>query len=113
MAEMVKRSEEWERLIRDQAASGMTVAKFCEASSRSVPSFYYWKRRLQLGSTARQEQAEKSAGLFRQVALTSVSAGQAVVRFPDGAELAFGCDPALIRAVVAQLIAGRDGTREI
>ena len=113
MAEMVKRSEEWERLIREQAASGMSVAKFCEISSVSVPAFYYWKRRLQLTSTPKRDQTRKSAGLFRQVTLTSPLAGQAMVRFPDGAELTFGCDPALMRVVVEQLIAVRDGAREI
>jgi hypothetical protein len=113
MAEMVTRSEKWERLILDQAASGMTVAKFCEVSSLSVPSFYYWKRRLQLGITPKQEQAKKSGGRFRQVSLTSPLLEKAMVRFPDGAELTFSCDPALMRAVVAQLIAGRDSAREI
>ena len=105
MAQMVKRAEEWERLVRRQPASGMTVAKFCELSSVTEASFYYWKRRLQAGRTPKKEQARKSAGLFRQVTLTSPLGGQAIVRFPGGAELTFGCDPALVRQVVAQLMA--------
>ncbi|MDA0660431.1 MAG: hypothetical protein O2931_02770 [Planctomycetota bacterium] len=115
MARMVRRAEEWERLVRRQTASGMTVAKFCEMSSVSVPSFYYWKRRLEAGSRPKKKQARESGGLFRQVTLTAgpALAVQATVRFPSGVELTFGCDPVLVRQVVGQLMATRDSHGEI
>jgi hypothetical protein len=109
MARMVRRWEEWERLVRGQAASGMTVAKYCENSSISVPSFYHWKRRLEAGQRGPKSQPSKGAGLFRQIQLTAGAAvaGQATVRFPSGVELSFGCDPNLVRQVVGQLMAAR------
>jgi putative transposase len=37
---------DWEGLIGKQAASGISVARFCAREGLSVPSFYYWRSRL-------------------------------------------------------------------
>ena len=43
----IRRSrEEWQRLIDEQAGSGLTQGAFCREHSLSVASFQNWKRRL-------------------------------------------------------------------
>ena len=37
----------WEERMARYARSDLTVAAFCERERVSVPSFYYWRRRLQ------------------------------------------------------------------
>lgn len=36
----------WTRIIREQRASGLTIAAFCAERGVAVSSFYPWKRRL-------------------------------------------------------------------
>ena len=38
--------DEWQRLIDEQAASGLTQSAFCQANALSLASFQNWKRRL-------------------------------------------------------------------
>ncbi len=43
----IRRSrDEWQRLIEEQAGSGLTQNAFCRKRSLSVGSFQNWKRRL-------------------------------------------------------------------
>jgi hypothetical protein len=43
----VRRSrEQWQRLIDEQARSGLSQATFCKAQALSVTTFQHWKRRL-------------------------------------------------------------------
>ncbi|BAO45091.1 IS66 family insertion sequence element accessory protein TnpA [Thiolapillus brandeum] len=37
---------EWQRLIEEQAASGLTRKAFCEQAGIAVATFGYWKRKL-------------------------------------------------------------------
>jgi len=37
---------EWQRLIEEQAASGLTQKAFCEQAGIAVATFGYWKRKL-------------------------------------------------------------------
>jgi hypothetical protein len=38
--------DEWQRLIKEQADSGLTQSAFCEANAIGLASFQNWKRRL-------------------------------------------------------------------
>ena len=38
--------EQWQRLLEEQAASGLTQTAFCQANGLSLASFQNWKRRL-------------------------------------------------------------------
>jgi transposase-like protein len=38
--------DQWRRIIRDQQASGLSVAAFCRRSGVAQASLYAWKRRL-------------------------------------------------------------------
>ena len=43
----IRRSrEEWQRLIEEQSASGLTQTAFCQVNALSLGSFQNWKRRL-------------------------------------------------------------------
>ncbi len=44
--------KEWQRLIEEQAASGLTRKAFCEQMGIAVASFGYWKRKLQAESVS-------------------------------------------------------------
>jgi hypothetical protein len=51
MSESTKRrirrgEDEWQRLIEEQAYSGLTQSAFCAANGISIGSFQNWKRRL-------------------------------------------------------------------
>lgn len=44
--------EKWSRIIREQQASGLTIAAFCGERGVAVSSFYPWKRRLREAGAA-------------------------------------------------------------
>ena len=51
----------WRRQIQRQPKSKLTIADFCRQLGVSVPTFYYWKRRVQAGSwTSSEPVAEAS-----------------------------------------------------
>ena len=54
-------SDEWQRLIDEQAQSGLTQAAFCEAQGLSLASFGNWKRRLTTGESIEQPWFELGA----------------------------------------------------
>lgn len=39
-------ADRWRRILRQQQASGLTVAAFCRRAEVSQPSFYSWRRKL-------------------------------------------------------------------
>ena len=44
--------EKWTRIIREQQASGLSIAAFCAERSVAESSFYPWKRRLRSAAGA-------------------------------------------------------------
>ena len=40
------RAEGWQRLLREQEESPLSVRQFCAGKGLSLPQFYYWRRRL-------------------------------------------------------------------
>ena len=44
--------EIWSGRMRRYANNSLTVAAFCERERVSVPSFYYWRRKLETGDVA-------------------------------------------------------------
>lgn len=45
-----ERLAKWERLVRDQAASGQSGRAFCRERGVSVAQFYQWRRRFGAGT---------------------------------------------------------------
>jgi len=47
VARRARRSrDDWQRLVSEQAESGLTQTAFCEAKGLSLASLQYWKRKL-------------------------------------------------------------------
>jgi len=77
--------EEWERVIQEQAGSGVAVAEFCRREDVGMSSFYHWKRRL--GEDFEVEATSKGESFIdmgRVAAATPASAGSLVVRLDLG-----------------------------
>ena len=47
---------EWQRLIDEQAASGLTQKAFCEQADIPVATFGYWKRKLKRTDPSRSDE---------------------------------------------------------
>jgi transposase-like protein len=48
-ADHQSRLDWWRRQIQRQPKTNLTIADFCRQLGVSVPTFYYWKRRVQAG----------------------------------------------------------------
>jgi len=71
----------WTRIIRDQDASGLTVAAFCARRGLAVSTFYPWKRRL--ASAAEFSHAATPAFVEARVVSGDLRSGPADLP-PDG-----------------------------
>ena len=86
-----------------------TVGAFCQTEGVSVPSFYYWKKKLGLlpGSEQRAEPIDKALSsasrAFQPVELVAATPSSAIVRLPGGIEMELGHDLRVIKAIVEQL----------
>lgn len=54
----------WRSLIQEQAASGLSVAKFCEQRQIAVPTFYVWRSRLKQAGALASRSAMQSASFI-------------------------------------------------
>ncbi|WP_348550401.1 IS66 family insertion sequence element accessory protein TnpB [Acidithiobacillus sp.] len=62
--------EIWRKRVEDCPASGLTIPAYCAQEGISVPSFYYWRKRVADGEVS---PAEKTHGAgFLPVTLTPV-----------------------------------------
>ncbi len=86
--------------------SGLTVAQFCASEAVSLPSFYFWKRRLAAGAqtTTPQDSNRDRGPRLLPVKLQSaapavelVLSTGAVLRLPQG------CDLTWVRSLIAAL----------
>ncbi len=53
-----RNKSEWQRLIDEQAASGLSRKAFCEDAGIALSTFDYWKRKLRSEGTGRSETSE-------------------------------------------------------
>ncbi len=51
--------EQWESIIGEQAASGLSAKMFCQRESLGLASFYQWRRRLSKGFPGAIERSEE------------------------------------------------------
>ena len=63
----------WRRQVAGQAASGLSIRKWCRRERLSEPSFYAWRREL-----ARRDRSPRSATTVREVATTTAQASTPV-----------------------------------
>ena len=98
----------WSERLRRYANSGLTVAAFCERERVSVPSFYYWRRKLRgLGGTAgvtngRVPKAARAPQKRDFVPIAIRNSVAVKMRLPNGAQLWLPTgDAALLSAAIA------------
>ena len=61
---------EWRKRLKRFKRSELTVARFCDGEGVSVPSFFYWQKKL--GQTASRRRSKSRPGVFRPVAVVPV-----------------------------------------
>ncbi len=71
-------AREWGRLVREQRASGLSVARFCRRARVSPATFYAWRRRLRDARDARQGAADR----FVEVKIAAGDAAEATSDAP-------------------------------
>jgi hypothetical protein len=100
------REQFWRERLRQQQASGQGVREFCQAAGLSVPSFYWWRREVQVrdgrrGGSRRPRfvpvQIAPKPPTGRAVGIEVVLAGGRSIRVGSG------FDAEHLRAVVAAL----------
>jgi len=98
-----KLKSDWAELVREQQASGMTGAEFCQQRELRVHAFYYWRRKLTPGNRARRSTAEKFVPV--QVESPAPPGPGCEVVLPDGCRLIVPaqCDGTWLRDVLGAL----------
>lgn len=51
-------AEQWEKLVREQAQSGLSAKGFCDRELIGLSSFYQWRRRLSSGASGESESSD-------------------------------------------------------
>jgi transposase len=98
--------ELWMDRLARFPASGLTVAQFCAIEAVSLPSFYFWKRRLAAQTQAATPQDPSGDGGLRLLPVKLQPAAPAVeLVLSTGAVLRLppGCDLTWVRSLVAAL----------
>ena len=100
-------AEQWLAWIEQQAASGVTIADFCDSIGVAENTFYVWRRKLRSETVA---SAISEAGLscsFVEIAVADAdarSAGLIEIELPCGALVRVPAADSLIRQVLGVLL---------
>jgi hypothetical protein len=91
--------QEWAERLQRFAHSGLSVVAFCRVENIPVPSFYYWKRKLQAPS------ADTTRPTPQLLPIRLLAASPLEVVLPSGTLLRLtpGCDLDLFRSVLSAL----------
>jgi transposase-like protein len=121
--DLQSRLDWWRRQIQRQPKTNLTIADFCRQLGVSVPTFYYWKRRVQAGLRTSPE-AVAVAPLSRPPVPSAIPFVPVSIVDPDAGthleiELANACvvrlrgvlSPRLLRAAI-QAAGQLDGSRQ-
>lgn len=110
MVQRVDKRREWsERLGRFARSSGVTVAAFCRAERISEPSFYQWRRKLDVrgakGTGQKRRSTREAPQTFVPVQFVPSAGTAAIVeiQLPNGARISLPADDRqlLITAITA------------
>jgi hypothetical protein len=99
----------WRQRFRRYAKSNLSVAQFCSKEGVSVPSFYFWKRKLGVASSAGGRTGRRrKTPRFRPITVVG-PAPVVSARLPSGVQLdVWVADAAVVRGVVAELSCAQD-----
>ena len=97
---------QWVRQVRQQQASGLSVAAFCRRQGLAQATFYAWRKRL--GRAGPPAAAASGAGSFVELKLAQepqrgASALTLLLAGGRGVRVRRGFDPALLRELLAAL----------
>ncbi len=121
----VEKVSAWANRLERSLESDHTVAEFCRVEGVSVPSFYYWKKKLQADPTlavcdSREKKtvvssSGRASSGFRPVVMTPSSVVQSVcqatiIRLGSGVEIELGSDLAIVESIVKQLLVETAGS---
>lgn len=62
---------EWQRLIDEQASSGLTQKVFCEQAGIPLATFGYWKRKLRAEGVSRSDEEARTVSRDDWIELTA------------------------------------------
>ena len=95
----------WRQRLQRYSGSGLTVTAFCSKENVSVPSFYAWKKKLNVdASNGASSRGETSGPAFRAVSLVETAPVMSA-RLPGGVQLEVGVvNLEVVRAVLAELV---------
>jgi len=74
-----RRRDEWQALVDEQQASGLTQSAFCRQRGLALSTFHYWKRKLataEAGDSARVSAASSGQPAFTEIALPDADEGE-------------------------------------
>ena len=98
----------WSERLRRYANSGLTISAFCERERVSVPSFYYWRRKLlgpggtAGGDKGRMPREARTPQKRDFVPIAIRNSAAIKMRLPNGAQLWLpASDAALLSAAIA------------
>lgn len=106
--ERTERESYWQGLIDQQRVSGQSIVAFCAGAGVSAASFHVWKRRLRTPRRGAHKLAPAPTLVPIRILTDSPAAQEAVtVEWPGGIllKVAMNCDPAILRTLVATLVA--------
>lgn len=98
--------ELWRDRLARFPASGLTVAQFCASEAVSLPSFYFWKRRLAAeahAATPQEASADRGPRLLPVRLQTTAPAVELVLSTGAILRVPQGCDLTWVRSLVAAL----------
>ena len=78
--------EQWAEIIEDQAASGLSIADYCQLNNIGLASFAKWKRRLR-SDAAKPNHSKPDAEGFAAVKLIEPNESQATVTLSIGTNI--------------------------
>lgn len=93
---------EWRKRLERFSRSGLTVARFCDRAGVSVPSFFYWRKKL--GQTVSRRRSKSRPGVFRQVAV--VPAPPEMIRATPAVASVVSADVPAPSRIVIHLLCG-------
>jgi hypothetical protein len=110
----VEKREEWRQRLARYAQSNLTVTQFCLRERISACSFYQWRKRLKTDRPGTGPLPKPAAG-FQTVQVVSPLDAAAdrptTIRVGPDLEIELGSDLDVVKAVLHQVLHGRNTTR--
>jgi transposase-like protein len=84
----LERADYWREVIREQEASGLSIAAFCRQRGVGQASFYNWRAKLR----QQDDPANRQAAKFVPIELSAMPSGQPAMDHPATTPATAACD---------------------